>query len=152
MSHLGARPHILRAYRSGALSAAGGGALTSLGWDAESANPAKCMLVHSTSSNPELITIPDTGRYELYAQAVINNALLLAAAVLEIQIDAGGGFSARARDEKPASTTQSTTLRAFDLVDLSANNIVRVQFSTSGAAAALVTGEANTFVIVRRLL
>lgn len=152
MSHLGDRAHILRAYRNGALSASGGGALTSLEWDAESANPEKCVITHSTSSSPELLTIVDGGRYEFYAQARVANALLLASATLEGQVDLGGGLTARVRDVQIASTTQDITLHIHDVVTFSAGHSLRVQFSTSGAAAALVVGEANTFVIVRRLL
>lgn len=152
MSHLGDRAHILRAYRSAALSAAGGGALTSIEWDAESTNPAKCVITHDTGSSPELITIAEGGRYEICAQAQINNALLLAAAALELQVDLGGGLAARARVVQIASTTQNTTLLVHDVVTFAAGHAIRVQFSTSGAAAALVVGEATTFILVRRLL
>lgn len=145
MSALSFPASIIRCYRSAALSTAGGGALTTIGWDAESATPVKTRITHSTSSSNELVTIVDDGIYEVHLHVNVAGGIALASCTGEIQIDT----VPRARFVGPANTSAGVVVLR-DLVALTSGQALRVQVA-SNVTADLVVGEAGCYFALRRV-
>lgn len=148
MSHVAFAAPRVRLYRSAPLSL--GTSLAPIAWDGESSNPSKVQFDHSTTVDPDVLTVVVPGCYHLYVHVRCAGAFLLNTLDVSLEVDlAGGGWVPRADPTVPATTGNGGYLSLCDMLDLPVGAKLRVQ-AGSNTTPALVVGETGCFFALRR--